>query len=273
MRCRERPEEFTRTYSVHGRESTNRVDATCYSCNTCILKCSSECRDRVRRAFPARRTAISLRMVSCSLSRSQQLDGAKHCMTEPMLIIFAGLAGSGKTEAGKLLSQELRWPLLDKDTLTRPLAEAILTLQNRDIGDRESADYLNLVRPREYDCLLHTAYENLEQGISVIVTAPFLLEFNDRRWRQRLIKSCGSYGASCRIYWVSSDSDTMRSRVVGRGAPRDRWKVNNWQDYLDKFMPRNIPSDCYSLDNSTAALGDLAARIRTIAEEVRRGNT
>ena len=46
-----------------------------------------------------------------------------------MLILVGGYAGSGKSEFGSFLSNITGWTLLDKDLLTRPLAEGLLTDQ------------------------------------------------------------------------------------------------------------------------------------------------
>jgi dephospho-CoA kinase len=40
-----------------------------------------------------------------------------------VMVVVAGYPGSGKTECGKFISSKTGWPLLDKDTLTRPLVD------------------------------------------------------------------------------------------------------------------------------------------------------
>lgn len=46
-------------------------------------------------------------------------------MPTPTLLLIGGYAGCGKTELAGALARAMRWALLDKDTLTRPLLEAL----------------------------------------------------------------------------------------------------------------------------------------------------
>lgn len=69
--------------------------------------------------------------------------------TDPTtLILVAGYAGSGKSEAGKLLAAATGWAMLDKDTISRPMTERLLTALGGDPDDRHSSSYLEQVRPR-----------------------------------------------------------------------------------------------------------------------------
>src|SRR5262249_62290760 len=95
----------------------------------------------------------------------------------PHVLLIGGYAGSGKTELGRVLIRETGWPMLDKDTLTRPVAEVALEVLGQSPNDRESEVYLSKIRPREYEALMAAAHENVECGNSAIVTAPFLREF------------------------------------------------------------------------------------------------
>jgi DNA-binding transcriptional MocR family regulator len=72
----------------------------------------------------------------------------------PHVVMIGGYAGSGKTELGRILARETKWPILDKDTLTRFVVEAALEMQGLSRNDRESEVYLKNFRPSEYDSLL-----------------------------------------------------------------------------------------------------------------------
>src|SRR5690625_4130486 len=48
--------------------------------------------------------------------------------TNPRVILIGGYAGSGKTELGRIIARETGWPILDKDTLTRPVVETALEI-------------------------------------------------------------------------------------------------------------------------------------------------
>ncbi|MDQ1659191.1 MAG: hypothetical protein QOD41_4274 [Cryptosporangiaceae bacterium] len=75
--------------------------------------------------------------------------------------------------------------MLDKDTITRPVVEAALEMIGQSPHDRESEKYLELIRPREYECLAAAAMENVECGNSAVLAAPFIREFGDEAWLQR----------------------------------------------------------------------------------------
>src|SRR4051812_22582180 len=68
----------------------------------------------------------------------------------PHLILIGGYAGSGKSELGRIIARETGWPMIDKDTITRPVVEAMLEAIGHSANDRESEEYMTLVRPREY---------------------------------------------------------------------------------------------------------------------------
>lgn len=54
------------------------------------------------------------------------------------LALVAGYAGSGKSEAGKLLAAATGWAMLDKDTISRPMTERLLLALGGDPDDRHS---------------------------------------------------------------------------------------------------------------------------------------
>ena len=148
------------------------------------------------------------------------------------LVLVAGFAGSGKTEFAKFLSSVTGWALLDKDVITRPLVESMMTALNGDPNDRHSEVYRTDVRPIEYRCLTNATFANIENGISTVVTAPFLAEVVDPQWLRRLVHRCAAGGAHLEIVWVGADTETMHTYLQRRDAARDSWKLNHWDEYL-----------------------------------------
>lgn len=153
------------------------------------------------------------------------------------LTLVAGYAGSGKTETGKLLAQATGWALIDKDTITRALVESLLDRVHGDPHDRQTQDYLTLVRPLEYQCLMRSGWENVECGVSAILSAPFLREIRDPGWLDSVRRRCVYLGARLEIIWVLSDAESMRERLIARDADRDAWKIANWPEYLAGIDP------------------------------------
>lgn len=182
----------------------------------------------------------------------------------PQVVLIGGYAGSGKTELGRIITRTTGWPILDKDTLTRPVVEAALELLGESPNDRESETYLTVVRPTEYEALISAMTENVECGASVVVTAPFLREFNDHAWLDRVAATCTSLGAEVSFVWVYCDADSMRTYLRHRGAARDAGKLSNWSAYLNTInLDFRPPVKHHVVDNSLggAPLQDQAAEI------------
>ena len=190
--------------------------------------------------------------------------------TRPLLILIAGFAGSGKTEFGEFLSATTGWPLLDKDTLTRPMTEGLLAALGGDPNDRHTALYLASVRPHEYRALMAAAFRNLDCGSSTIVTAPFLAEVTDHAWLDRLRNQCAARRADLSVIWMDCDEGSMLEYLHRRGAARDAWKLSSWEDYLASIDPGTRPAcDHFVVDNRLNAAIGLAEQARAIVERIR----
>jgi hypothetical protein len=83
--------------------------------------------------------------------------------------------------------------------------------------DRESQTYLEQVRPHEYEALLSTIQENAEVGLGVLATAPFIREFQDAAWIDRISTRLSASGVGLTLVWVRCDASTMPR--VSCGAP------------------------------------------------------
>ncbi|AXI76828.1 AAA family ATPase [Peterkaempfera bronchialis] len=192
--------------------------------------------------------------------------------TAPSTLTFAlvgGFAGSGKSEAGKLLAASTGWAMLDKDTLTRPLTEQLLVAFGSDPDDRHSDVYTERVRPLEYDCLLKAVWENLECGISVVAVAPFIREATDSQWMARVVRRCRRLGVRFETFWIDSDADSMRERLTSRNASRDTWKLTHWSTYLSGMDLGLRPVlDHHLIDNRIAAVRPLAEQVESAAQRL-----
>lgn len=170
----------------------------------------------------------------------------------PHVVLIGGYAGSGKSELGRILARLSNWPIIDKDTITRPVVEAALETLNRSFDDRESEEYLRVIRPREYEALTSTIDENISCGISVIATAPYLLEFSDPRWAARTVAHYNALGADTHIVWVRCSPETMQMYLHRRGAGRDNWKLSHWDDYISGVDATFTPVSVQMLDQNVA---------------------
>lgn len=182
----------------------------------------------------------------------------------PQLILVGGYAGSGKSELGRILARQTGWPVIDKDTITRPVVELALEVLGQPGHDRDSQIYMEQVRPREYDALMAAAAENLACGVSTIVTAPFLRELRDETWLARAAARFSASSATMHLVWLRCDPETMHTYLRHRGAARDAAKLASWDRYSEELDPDYAPARPHTIvDNSatSAPLQDQATRL------------
>jgi predicted kinase/transcriptional regulator with XRE-family HTH domain len=179
----------------------------------------------------------------------------------PLLVVVGGYAGSGKTQLGELLTALTGWPLLDKDTLTRPMTEELLRALGADPNDRHGDTYLAAARPLEYRCLLNAAVDQLRHGTSTIITAPLLREAPDPGWPRRIRSRLTASRIEIATVWVDADVESMYRRLAGRDAARDTWKLNHWDAYIGEIDLALRPAwNHLVIDNGTRA-------VRTIEDQ------
>lgn len=191
--------------------------------------------------------------------------------TSPQVLLVGGYAGSGKTELGRCLARETGWPMLDKDTLTRPVVEAALEILGQSPHDRESDTYLKRVRPREYESLIAALTENIECGNSAIVTAPFIREFADTGWLNRVHALCRDKSAVLTVVWVYCDPETMHTYLRRRGAARDAAKLADWPGYLASIDVNFRPAVPHRLIDNSLSSEPLQDQARKLLRDVQEG--
>lgn len=189
----------------------------------------------------------------------------------PQVILIGGYAGSGKTELGRILARQTGWPMLDKDTLTRPVVEAALEILELSPNDRESDKYLKIVRPREYEAVIAAAIENIECGNSAIVTAPFIRELGDLAWINRTRAAFAAFGAKTTVVWVYCDSSTMHMYLRHRGAARDTAKLADWKGYLSTIDVDFRPEVAHTVIDNSASTVPLQTQARELLRTVLNG--
>lgn len=207
----------------------------------------------------------SKRVVRAPETLRQRVELRTH---SPHVVLVGGYAGSGKTELGRILARQTGWPMLDKDTLTRPVLEAALEMLGISPNDRESDTYLNSMRPREYESLMAAADENVSCGNSAIVTAPFIREFTDSAWLDRIEAMFAALNAQVSIVWVYCDAKSMHQYLRHRGAARDGFKLADWKGYISGIdldfrppVPHHVVNNCTSSAPLQRQASDLVAAI------------
>jgi predicted kinase len=172
------------------------------------------------------------------------LNLKKKKQDRPTIIIVAGFAGSGKSTIGKLISKNMRFAYLDKDTLTRYFTDEMLESKGVGKGDRESTYYTELINPLEYNTLVKVALENVELGISVVLSAPFIRQLNSSSWFADKVDEFSSLSdCKVKVVWIESSREIERIRLIDRNADRDLNKLDNWDEYCDSIADFNLETD------------------------------
>lgn len=129
----------------------------------------------------------------------------------------AGPAGSGKSTLGRHLAATIGATLLDLDTVTNPMLDA---LNDRLApGGHWNDDALReLVRPARYACLLATARDQRDTGLDLVLVAPFTAELTGGpKWAAL----CAAVGAEPRVVWLDASRELLEQRLQNRGEVRD----------------------------------------------------
>ncbi|RPI11105.1 MAG: ATP-binding protein [Zetaproteobacteria bacterium] len=178
------------------------------------------------------------------LVRASRLPRGKSNMDAtlgPCLILTAGGAGTGKTRLSQALVRRVpNAILLDKDRILGAWVDLVLRAAGEP-ADRDGRYYWHDVRPQEYRTLEQVAYDHLELGKVVVVDAPLRPELNDPAWVDRIRGECHNRGAGFLAVWLIVSPDTARRRMTARAEPRDRWKLDNWDEFLHR-QPYDPPA-------------------------------
>ena len=130
----------------------------------------------------------------------------------PLLLVFTGLPGCGKTTLARRIAQALSIPLFSKDRFQSSLVQQNLAL-------RATAD--------GYLLILNQADEQLSLGVSCILDAVFPLP----GFRQSLEEIVARHGARLRVVrCVCSNETVWRQRMQGRKQYHNYWTPVGWEE-------------------------------------------
>ncbi|MBI4983325.1 AAA family ATPase [Candidatus Woesearchaeota archaeon] len=151
-----------------------------------------------------------------------------HTLPQPLLCIVCGVAGSGKTSLGTEVSKRLANSVfLPKDLIQG----AFSTTERR-------GDTYNQISIPTLRILIGFADLQLSQGKIPIIDHPF--SFNHRREDERkdwvaLFKAVADKHKVrlAVIRCVPPSEEELKNRLQQRGNVYDRWKLNNWEKFMD----------------------------------------
>lgn len=183
------------------------------------------------------------------------------------LIIVTGCAGSGKTTTGKELARQLGYAYIDKDTVTREFTDFVLIQKGSSEGDRESEFYKTELLPIEYRITFKLCRELLECGSSVVLTIPFIGQIRDiSKWLALKEESRIDDDVEVKFVWIKHDIDTEKKNILKRGAARDQYKIEHWDEYAASVEGIEPSPDynAYMYDN------DCEANLSDTVEEIKK---
>jgi sugar-phosphatase len=136
---------------------------------------------------------------------------------ESLAVVVAGTAGSGKSTLGRAIAEALRAPLVDLDSVTTPLLDA---LPHGLLGDHWlTSPHAAAIRAGRYAALRATAADALSTAGRVVVVAPFTAELAGGAEWQQLRAALAP--AEPHVVHVDGDPAVLASRRSARGASRD----------------------------------------------------
>lgn len=130
---------------------------------------------------------------------------------EPILYIFAGLPGSGKTSLAQRVARHLRCAYLRIDTIEQGLRELL------------SAN----VESEGYRLAYRIASDSLRVGMSVVADSCNPLELTRREWEQVAREAGANYH---NIEVICSDTGEHRHRVESRASDIHGMKLPSWDE-------------------------------------------
>ena len=130
----------------------------------------------------------------------------------------AGAAGSGKSTLGRQLAVAVGATLLDLDTITNPLLDA-LSERLAPGGHWNDADLRDLVRPARYACLLAAARDQRDTGRDLVLVAPFTAELSGGPEWMALCEAVAP--DEPRVVWLDASPELLEQRLAARGEARD----------------------------------------------------
>ncbi len=141
-------------------------------------------------------------------------------MAEPLLIVFAGAPGVGKSTLARALARELHAAYLDKDTIK----DAALTLGR----ELKIENVMQFAGALSYTLLVPLARDNLTVGTHVIIDSPA----GYRAFQEAVEQLVRSLKVNFKlIECITTDEALLRERIERRGAELPDHRVRDWDAY------------------------------------------
>jgi hypothetical protein len=160
-------------------------------------------------------------------------------------VFVSGPPASGKSTFARGLARRLNMSFVDLDTLSEPFLRPYLAQYP---GYKDSQEYRDSMRDREYEALMRLVLDNLEVGIGCVAVAPFSKERTSTDFPPGYMKDVLRVGDGTEAVaeiWVrtvgvviSITPEQQRFNLQRRGAKRDIKKLECWDEYSCTFAGR-----------------------------------
>jgi predicted kinase len=141
-------------------------------------------------------------------------------VADPLLVVFAGAPGVGKSTLARALARELRAAYLDKDTIKTAAVELGRALKV------ENA--MQFAGALSYTLLIPLARDNLTVGTHVIIDSPA----GYRTFQDAIEQLVRSVKVNFKlIECITTDEALLRERIERRGLELPEHRVRDWDAY------------------------------------------
>ena len=140
----------------------------------------------------------------------------------------AGLAGSGKSYYSRKIAKELDLKIIDFDDNFNEF----ITAHKDEYESLGSEKFLANYASTRYTDLINRAVTQLQQGVSVVVAAPFSKQMQDQKLWDELISPIKKFDSKPTLYWVVISDELRKKRLVTRGEKRDAEKIKKIDEYI-----------------------------------------
>lgn len=158
----------------------------------------------------------------------------------PLLIVMAGLSGTGKSAVANALATEHGLHVIASDAVRKELAG--VSAKEHRYGTYESGIYSAEFTERTYDAMREGARRLLIDGQSVVLDATF----QQREQRERAMALARETGALAFCIETAADASVVRKRLTAREQDAATLSDARWETYLvqaERFEPINELDD------------------------------
>lgn len=154
---------------------------------------------------------------------------------QPYALFILGHAGTGKSWlthrfVSRQHEQGHSWCVLDKDVVSEVWTGPLLEAHGQDPNDRDSPFFKEVARDLGYQSTLRVGRDQIEHSTSVVFPGPW-----SRELANGALFSAEALGlppeTRLRHVWLDLSLEIRKQRIIDRGDPRDKWKLEHWDEY------------------------------------------